>query len=346
MKAVVIEKPNKICLKEIARPVLNADEVLIKVAYCGVCGTDHDNYSGNSLYAKEGKVHYPLRFGHEWSGIVEEIGDAVKNFAPGDRVVGDGKVTCNKCDNCKAGRWYDCNDLRPVGTVENCWPGAMAEYMVMPERNLFHIADNVSLREAALIEPATIAYNGFRGLEVQGTDVLILGTGAIGLAAIQCAKSLGARYVMVAGRKRSKLELAVKMGADRVIRMPQENFREVVLAETQGRGVDIVIDTAGSTDLMKESVLCTAKMGSISLLAFYDKPLDGFVLDDFVMGKKALRGISGSREFFPVVAKLLADEAIRLEPMITREIPFAEAERCMEYYEQDAADRVKLMVKF
>lgn len=346
MKAVVIEKPNEICVKEIERPIPAADEVLIKVAYCGVCGTDYDNYRGESVFAREGKIHYPVRFGHEWSGVVAEVGSAVKSFAPGDRVVGDGKVTCAECDNCRKGRWYDCSNLRSVGTVENYWPGAMAEYMLMPERNLFHIADNVSLREAALIEPAAIAYNGFRGLDVKDADVLILGTGAIGIAAIQCAKSLGAKCVMIAGRKQNKLQLAADMGADRTIFMTKENLREVVLAETQGWGADIVIDTAGSTDLVKECMCCTAKMGSISLLAFYDKPLDGFILDDFVLAKKSLRGISGSREFFPVVVELLAEGKIRLEPMITQEIPFSEAEHCMDYYEQNAANRVKLMIKF
>ena len=346
MKAIVIERPNALRLRELPVPVPAADEVLVKVAYCGVCGTDYDNFKGESTFAREGRIHYPLRFGHEWSGVVVEVGNAVRTFRPGDRVVGDGKVTCTACAACKAGHWYDCRNLRSVGTVDDCWPGAMAEYMRMPERNLYHLADHVSLREAALIEPAAIAYNGFRGLDVPGTNVLILGTGAIGLAAVQCARSLGAARILVAGRKSSKLALAEKMGADRVVSMQHEALEQAVLEETAGVGADIVLDTTGSTELVRNSVRYTANMGSISLLAFYDRLLDGFNLDDFVLAKKSLRGISGSREYFPVVARLLAEGKLHLLPLITHEISFDQALHCMEEYEADAETRVKLMVRF
>lgn len=332
---------------EIPKPVPGKGEVLIKVAYCGICGTDYDNYKGDSYFAQSGAVKYPVRFGHEWTGVVTEIGPDVTKFQVGDKVVGDGKVTCEKCDRCLSGRWYDCRNLRSVGTVGNIWPGAMAEYMLMPERNLFKLGSDVDLRGAAAIEPMTIAFNGYRDLDVEGANVLILGTGAIGIAAIPSAHVLGAKKVIIAGRKKSKLDLAKKMGADVTVNTTEQDLKEVVLAETNGIGVDVVIETSGSTSLVEQSIAMTAKMGTIALLGFYDRPLDNMILDSFVLEKKTLRGVSGSRQYFPVVADLVSAGKVDLSPIITQEMSFHEdGERCMEIYESDPANRVKMMVRF
>jgi len=131
--------------------VIGPRDVLTKVKYCGVCGTDVSIYTGETNLVKNGLIKYPVRIGHEWSGIVESVGSGVIEFKAGDRVVGDTVVACGECKACLGGNYMLCPDLRCVGTV-NAWDGGFAEYTVFPARHIFRIPDNIALDEAALIE--------------------------------------------------------------------------------------------------------------------------------------------------------------------------------------------------
>ncbi|MBQ3575736.1 MAG: alcohol dehydrogenase catalytic domain-containing protein, partial [Clostridia bacterium] len=290
------------------------DEVLVQVAYCGICATDYDNFRGETSFAKNGDLKYPLRFGHEWSGVVREVGCDVKDFAPGDKVIGDGKVTCTVCENCRAGRWYDCLNIRAVGTVKNHWPGGMAEYILMPARNVFKVADHVSLKEAALCEPVTIAMNGMRETDLTGKTVLVIGSGPIGMGGVTAAKVMGAKRIICAARKQNKLQRAMEMGATDVINTAETNIYEELLKITGGRKADFVLETSGCAEYVEHMLDLVINMGTMSLVGFYDRPLSGFNLDNFAFAKVTLRGSSGAREYTPIVLGLLNEGKIRLLP--------------------------------
>ena len=345
MKAAAILQTNVLKVIEVDKPAPGADEVLVKVAYCGVCATDYDNYRGLTSFAKNGELVYPLRFGHEWSGTIVEKGSAVTDLSIGDHVIGDGKVTCGVCDNCREGRWYDCENLRSVGTVKNHWPGAMAEYILMPARNVFKINKNVSLKEAAMCEPFIIALNGFREYKVEGKTVLVIGSGPIGLGGVISAKVLGAKKIICAARKWSKLEKALEVGATDVINTTETSLYDQILLLNDGKKVDFCLESSGNTEYVENITRIVANMGTMSMVGFYDRPLRDLNLDEIIYNKITLRGSSGSREYTPIAAKLISDGKINLMPLLTSVVPFTEIESIMDYYEQCAQYRIKILVR-
>ncbi len=214
MKAARLIEPNRIEFQNIPIPELGFNDVLCDVKSAGICGTDLAIYSGESLFVKRNLVKFPLTLGHEWSGIVNQVGEGVKTFKPGDRVVGDTAISCGVCFECLKGTYLNCSNAHPVGTV-NAIDGAFAESIIMPERHLFRLPDNLSFHQGALVEPvATGAYSVERGGDKPGDVVVVQGTGPIGLAAVQYAKLAGAAKVILTGRKIKKLDIGKKLAAD------------------------------------------------------------------------------------------------------------------------------------
>ena len=185
MKATRLFAPRDLRIVSMPIPEVGPHDVLCKVRRACICGTDLAIYSGDCSFVRNGDVDFPMTQGHEWSGVVAAVGAAVTRFRPGDRIVSDNCVACGRCPACLCGDVTNCPSLRPLGTV-HAWDGAFAEYLVLPERNVFHLADSISFDEGALMEPATIAYSGIRGAEVKlGDTVLVHGSGPIGIIAVR-----------------------------------------------------------------------------------------------------------------------------------------------------------------
>ncbi|MBR2572505.1 MAG: alcohol dehydrogenase catalytic domain-containing protein [Clostridia bacterium] len=345
MKAAAIAKTNEMCVLEVPVPTPGDHEVLIRVAYCGICATDYENFCGTTSFARRGELVYPLRFGHEWSGVVCAAGAKVGRLKIGDRVVGDGKVTCGKCANCRAGKWYDCLNLRSVGTVRDHWPGGMAEYICMPEQNVFPIGENVSLKEAAMCEPVAIAMNGLRELSLAGKTVLVIGSGPLGLGGVASARAMGAEKIVCAGRKAVKLQRALQMGATDVINTTEGPLGEQLAALNGGRKADVILETSGCIDYVENVRLYLENMGTLSLIGFYDRLLTNFNLDEFTYSKMTLRGSSGTRENMPVVIRMLNEGSISMMPMLTHEIDFRDIAGAMDFYRSVSAERIKVLVR-
>ena len=155
MKVLVAHKPGELRVIEMEKPRPGPRETLIKVKHCGICATDISIYEGTLNLGEGTSPLYPVRLGHEWSGIVEETGSENWRVKPGDRVISDTGYSCGECEMCLEGQYQNCEKGRAIGTIGECWPGAFAEYMIMPERLVFNVPDNVSLDEAALVEPAS-----------------------------------------------------------------------------------------------------------------------------------------------------------------------------------------------
>ena len=213
---------------------------MVRVRWAGICGTDLDILKGEIDLVTEGRVRYPVRIGHEWSGVVERVGPEAVGFAPGDRVVSETAVSCGECPACREGRYGQCErGYRSIGTIDDPWPGAMAEYIALPWWSVYKIPESVAMDAAALAEPASIAYSAILNGNISPEDkVLIIGTGAIGLAAAGLLRCRGVRNVYMAGRQDEKLRIAREMGAAGTVNMRTGNFREEVMALTGGKGAE------------------------------------------------------------------------------------------------------------
>lgn len=243
MKAGVVHKKNDIRYEDIEKPVPKQGQVLIKVKYTGICGSDIPRVNGDACH------YFPNVLGHEFSGVIEEVGEGVTSVKIGDRVSGVPLIPCMKCEDCQKGDYSLCKHYSFIGSREF---GSFAEYVVVPEKNAVKFEDTVSFEQGAFFEPATVALHGLQRLDYRGgKTVAILGGGTIGLFTMQWAKIFGARQVVVFDIVPERLELALRLGATAVINSSDENYRERAMEVTEGKGFDYVYETAGNTITMK-----------------------------------------------------------------------------------------------
>ena len=243
MKAGVVHAKNDIRWEEIDKPTAAPGKVLIKVKYTGICGSDVPRVNGDACH------YYPNVLGHEFSGVVEEIGEGVTTLKPGDRVAGVPLVPCMKCEDCQKGNYSLCKHYSFIGSREF---GSFAEYVVVPEKNAVKFDDSVSFEQGAFFEPATVALHGLQRCDYKGGHtVAILGGGTIGMMTMQWAKIFGAAKVVVFDIVQERLDLAARLGADAGINTKDPDFMDQVKELTGGRGFDYVYETAGNTITMK-----------------------------------------------------------------------------------------------
>lgn len=344
MKAYSISFPGEVSCQEVPKPVPAPDEAVVRVAYSGLCATDLAILSGDMTLVRNGSIRYPVRFGHEWSGVVESVGKNVTEFAPGDRVVSESGVTCGICEACRQKQWHQCENVHSLGTIR-CWDGSFAEYMHMPVRHLYRIPDSVSLMEAALVEPTCIALAGVKKAEIgPGKTVLVIGTGAIGLAAVALAKYYGAEKVLLGGRTEEKLAVGRTMGADACINTRKANVAGFVQQETSGKGVDAVIETSGNVAVIPDILAATAPDARVSLIGFYEKGVPDFPVDEIVTKSLWVSGVMGEFGMPAEVLEILKTGKLDLKPLITHVVPFGKTADVMTNISA-YRDRIKIMVK-
>jgi len=346
MKALVVKGPYDAEITEVDKPVAKDDYIVIKVKKVGLCATDMAIFDGSTSFVKDGQIKYPVRIGHEWSGIVESVGDKVKGFKAGDRVFSDCAVTCGKCDACKAGNKSGCTDVRSLGTVHT-WDGCYAEYMYIPERNLYHLSDNVSFDEGALIEPTCISYDAFTDYKLSKDDtVVVFGTGAIGLGAVWLAKYFGVKKVIIVGRNTNKLEKALKIGADDYINAKEKDAASAILSMTGGKGADLIIEATGSEAAFIQSLQAVKAHGRISILSFYDKLLSNIPLDQAVLKCVHIRGGAGCFDYPAVVHKIMSEYDVKISNVISHHVKFADCLDCFYHPEKYAKEKTKIIIDF
>ena len=258
MYAGIVYAPFDIRYAETETPRPRAGEVLVKVKYTGICGSDVPRVNGNACH------FFPNILGHEFSGTIGEVGENVTDRKVGQRVAGIPLVPCMECDDCRKGNYALCRHYSFIGSRQ---AGSFAEYVALPARNTFVLDEGVSLRQGALFEPATVALHGLRCAKyLPGKTVAIIGAGTIGILTMELCKIFGARQVVMINRSREKLPLCMDLGADAALSTLDEDFHEKVMALTGGRGYDYVFETAGSTDAMKLSFKLVASCGQICLI--------------------------------------------------------------------------------
>lgn len=322
MKVFQAIAPNQGAFTEKRCPIPVEDQVLIKVSYCGVCGTDVDLFSGNSGFVKNNLATYPIRLGHEWSGVVAQVGPKVTRIKIGDRVVGDNYVTCGKCDACKAGDYNNCTGRNHVGTIDPCWPGAYAEYYLAPERHVYRIADHVSLKEAALCEPLSVAYGGIKKMNITSRSVVaVIGTGPIAMSAAVLAANRGGR-VYVIGRNAFKLKIAEGLGVTGVINSADGDIAAALCALTGGSLADFILECSGSPEMVNEMVRIAAPKAMAALIGFYNTQPREVDFNGIVSKEMTLVGIMGEYGNLEAVSKIMAENDLKLSRIVTSVVPF------------------------
>jgi L-iditol 2-dehydrogenase len=272
MKAGVLHAREDIRYEEIQTPSPKAGEVLIKVKYTGICGSDLPRVNGNASH------FFPNILGHEFSGVIAEVGEGVTSLKVGDRVAGVPLVPCFTCDDCQKGNYSLCKKYSFIGSRQF---GSFAEYVVVPEKNAVKFDDSISFEQGAFFEPITVALHGLKRLNYKGGNtVAILGGGNIGLFTMQWARIFGAKKIAVFDISNERLELAKKLGADVGINTLDENFMDQAKTFTNGKGFDYVYETAGNTITMKLSYQLVANKGGVSLIGTPTKEIS-FSVDEW-----------------------------------------------------------------
>lgn len=265
MKAAVLHSLGNFKTEMVEIPKISDNEVLIKVKYAGICGSDVPR----SMLS--GARKYPLILGHEFAGEVAEVGGNVDNLNPQDRVVVAPLVPCGECEHCKASDYGLCDNYNIIGTGSN---GAFAEYVKVPKDHILKIDDSLSFETAAGIEPATIGYHGLQKANIQpGETVVVMGCGSIGQLTLQWAKIFGASTVIAVDIFDDKLDLAKELGADITINSKEVDAVEKIKEITNG-GADVVAETAGSVITQQQSILATKKKGRVVFLGITHKGLE------------------------------------------------------------------------
>ncbi|MDR3645082.1 MAG: alcohol dehydrogenase catalytic domain-containing protein, partial [Clostridia bacterium] len=214
MKRMRLVEIEHVIIEEVEKPVPQKDEVLIKVAMVGVCGTDIHAYYGRHPYIK-----CPIVLGHEFSGIVESTGEGVEGIKTGSKVTVIPHLGCGKCEPCLNKEYNRCEELKCIGCQAT---GAYAEYITVPAKVVVPMPESMSFEQGAFVEPASVAYHGVKRGMKPGDIALIMGAGPIGIMAMQFAKELGAKMAVIADFKQNRLDLAKALGADGIINLNNE----------------------------------------------------------------------------------------------------------------------------
>ncbi|WP_312180717.1 L-threonine 3-dehydrogenase [Pantoea sp. CTOTU46764] len=299
-------------VKDAAIPEPGHNDLLIKIRKTAICGTDVHIYNWDDWSRKT--IPVPMITGHEYVGEVVGMGQEVKGFAVGDRVSGEGHITCGHCRNCRAGRTHLCRNTVGVGVNRQ---GCFAEYLVIPAFNAFKIPDNISDELAAIFDPFGNAVHTALSFDLVGEDVLISGAGPIGIMAAAVCKHVGARHVVITDINDYRLELARKMGVTRAVNVAQENLRDVMAELGMTEGFDVGLEMSGAPAAFRTLLEVMNHGGRIALLGI---PPGEMSIDwnQVIFKGLFIKGIYG-REMFETWYKMAAliQSGLDLTPIIT-----------------------------
>jgi L-iditol 2-dehydrogenase len=342
MKAVVLYERKDGCveLREVPRPQIKEDEVLVEVRFVGICGSDIHIYHNEVTYA----VLPPLILGHEFSGIVVEKGKGVTTVDIDDHVTAETHADiCGSCQYCRSGQYNLCPSRRGYGFGVD---GAFAEYVAVPERILHRIPEGVTLEEAAVTEPACVAYNALvEKTRIRPGDlVVILGPGPIGLLCLEVAQLAGAGRTVVSGvaRDAARLELARDLGADQVVDAERTDPVALVRDLSNGTGADVVIDAAGPSHTLRQSLDMVRRNGQITKIGWGPDPVN-FSLDPIIEKCITLQGsFSHTWPTWERCLQLMALGKLRTRPLISHQLPLTQWREAFQMVEDATAVKVLL----
>lgn len=327
MKALLLSEYSHLEMAELPQPEIGADEVLVRVAACGICGSDVHGYDGSS-----GRRIPPIVMGHEAAGTVAGVGMNVSEYKAGDRVTFDSTVYCGECEFCLRGEANLCDNRQVIGVSCGDYRrhGAFADYVVVPARILYHLPDDFEFSEAAMLEAVSVALHAVRISELRrGESVLVIGAGMIGLLTLQAARAAGCGRLFIADVDATRLELAKKLGADETLHCSGGELVARTLKLTANQGVDVSYEAVGRNETIAAAIDATRKGGTVTLVGNI-QPEVTIPLQKVVSRQLRLQGSCASAGEYPQAIEMIADGRIKVKPMITAVASLEEGPRWFE----------------
>ncbi|MBN2697799.1 MAG: alcohol dehydrogenase catalytic domain-containing protein [Bacteroidales bacterium] len=315
----MVEKP----VPEIGNP----GDVLIRMASIGVCGSDIHYYKTGKIGSQV--VKYPFTVGHECAGIVEAVGEAVGNLKPGDRVAVDPAMPCYQCDQCRAGRYHTCRNLRFLGCPGQA-EGCLSEYIVMPARSCYLLKDNLTLDQGALSEPLAIGVYAVRlsGL-AEGAKIGILGTGPIGISVLLPARTMGAGRVYMTDKIDARLSLAGEMGASWTGNPDKTDIVKDIMEQEPG-GLDMVFECCGQQEAADQAIRLLKPGGKLMIIGIPEFPRWSFEADDFRRKEISVQNVRRQNEVVALTLDMISGGTIRPDRMQTHTFDFDRADEAFD----------------
>lgn len=338
MKAIKVIKPFEVKIVDIEKPKITSDDdVIIKVTSGGICGSDIGIWNGSNSLAT-----YPRIIGHEFGGIVSEVGKKVKNIKIGDKVAIDPVVSCGECYACKIGRYNVCSTLEVMGVHRD---GGFSEYIKVPEKNVHKFKADFDEKLLGIVEPYTIGMQINNRLEITEDDkVLIMGAGPIGITAMQVAKGRNAKVIMTDIVK-ERLERALDMGADEVVLVNEENLEERIDKFTKGEGIPVIIDTVCTPVSFENSVKMACPAGRIVVIGLKNQPSQ-ITMAEITKKELTIVGSRLNKDCFELVIDEFENKKVTPEKLVTHSFNFTDIDKALNLIKEKPGEVLKVVLNF
>lgn len=317
MKSLVKAKREPgIWMEDVPLPEFGVNDVLIKIHKTAICGTDIHIYSWDEW--AQATIPVPMTVGHEFYGEIADVGREVKGLEIGQRVSGEGHITCGMCRNCRAGKRHLCRNTLGVGVNR---PGCFGEYLSLPASNVLPLPDDITPEQASILDPFGNATHCALAFDVVGEDVLITGAGPIGIMAVAIVRHIGARHVVITDINDHRLELARKMGATRVVNVKHQSVKSVMDELGMTEGFDVGLEMSGNSSAFNEMLKAMNHGGHVAMLGIppHDMSIDW---NNVIFKGLVIKGIYG-REMFETWYKMIAmlQSGLDISPVMTHHFP-------------------------
>lgn len=333
---------DKMVIREVSMPVAHDDQVIVKMEYVGICGSDvhyfHDGRCGDYV------VHGDFILGHECAGTVVETGKNVKSLKIGDRVALEPGITCGQCEFCKTGRYNLCPDVQFLATppVQGCYEN----YIAFPENMSFKLPDGISTKEGALIEPLAVGMHAAgQGNIKLGDSVVILGAGCIGLVTLLSCKAYGATDITVVDVEQKRLDFAMKLGATRVINAREKDAVVELDKLTNGMGTEKVFEAAGSSITIAQTPYLVKQGGTIVLVGLSSQEKLEYNFAKIMAKEATIKSVFRYRNIYPQAIAAVADGKINVSDIITHEFDFDDIQNAFDSVIHNKNEVVKAVIK-
>lgn len=343
-KGAFMRGTDHMVIKEIPVPDIKDKEVLVSLEYVGICGSDVHYYHNGCCGPFKVDLTEDYMLGHECAGTIVKIGKDVENLKVGDRVALEPGITCGKCEACKSGHYNLCPDVVFLATppVQGC----NEEFIAFPEDMCFKLPENVSTKEGALIEPLSVGfYASEQGNVKPGDTVVILGAGCIGLVTLLACKARGAGKIIVSDLVDTRLEKAKELGADIVINGKEEDIFKKTEEITNGRGYDIVFETAGSPVTIAQTPFLVRRGGTITLVGISAQEEIDFNFGQIMDKEATIKTVFRYKNIYPKAIAAVSSGAINVKNIVTHEFELENIEEAYNEAVNNKTDLVKAVIK-
>jgi threonine dehydrogenase-like Zn-dependent dehydrogenase len=342
MKALVLQGYGTLEHRDVPEPEIGADEALVHIKACGICGSDVHGMDGST-----GRRIPPIIMGHEASGVISRLGENVSGWSVGERVTFDSTISCGDCWHCRRGEINLCDTRRVLGVScdEYRRDGAFAEYVAVPQRILYRIPAGVEFIHAAMAEPLSVAVHAVRlaGPDI-GETAVVVGAGMIGLLLVQCLRASGCGTIIAVDLDEAKLGRARELGADLAVDPKSPGFSDEILSRTEGRGADCAFEAVGVSSAIQTAAGAVRKGGRLVLVGNI-APRVELPLQTIVTREIALFGSCASQGEYPACLSLIANGRINLASLISARAPLADGAQWFDRLHRQEPTLLKVILE-